>query len=112
MKIEAGKFYRCRDGSKARVYATDGGGIYPIHGAHFVGEWKAALWTKDGRFSHDRYNYVADLVSEWPDIEPTEAQVDAALQKFREDPFGLGIDRDFARKLAHAVLNAPSESSS
>jgi len=33
MTWEVGKEYRTRDGLRARIYATDAGGAYPIHGA-------------------------------------------------------------------------------
>jgi hypothetical protein len=53
MKWEVGKEYRTRDWHKARVYATDGGGSNPIHGA-IMGDsgWLTAAWKPDGRWSH------------------------------------------------------------
>lgn len=47
--FEPGKTYRTRDGREARVYAVDGGGSYPIHGAiKHAGYWCAATWAADG----------------------------------------------------------------
>ncbi|MGM0584255.1 MAG: hypothetical protein ACQEUZ_06360 [Pseudomonadota bacterium] len=47
--FEAGKEYRTRDGRRARVYATDGGGPCPIHGAINKNDrWFAYCWRKDG----------------------------------------------------------------
>jgi hypothetical protein len=33
--ISMDKQYRTRDGREVRIYAVDGGGKYPIHGADF-----------------------------------------------------------------------------
>lgn len=52
MKFEVGKEYRTRDGSTARVYATDAGGDTPMHGAWWHEEenrWETEEWTLDGR---------------------------------------------------------------
>ena len=48
-KIEMGKQYRTRDGKEVRIYAVDGVGAYPVHGAirHEYG-WSFAGWTNDG----------------------------------------------------------------
>ena len=34
IKIEMGKEYRTRCGYEARIYATDGSGDWPVHGAY------------------------------------------------------------------------------
>ena len=47
--IELGKQYRTRDGREVRIYAVDGGGHKPIHGAIREGdEWFAASWLQGG----------------------------------------------------------------
>lgn len=51
-KFEAGKEYPLRNGWKAEVYRTDGGGDYPIFGAYFdenKQEWRAATWSEYGQ---------------------------------------------------------------
>ncbi len=49
MKFQAGKTYRTRDGREARVYATDGKGLCPIHGAiRFQDGWSAHEWARGG----------------------------------------------------------------
>ena len=58
MQIEAGKFYRTRDGRKARIYAVDG----EIHGAIL----SCGKWGEDGSFS-PLFEHSADLISEWID---------------------------------------------
>lgn len=48
--ISKDKQYRTRDGREVRIYATDGVGECPIHGAikGHLG-WSAALWREDGK---------------------------------------------------------------
>ena len=47
--IDKSKQYRTRDGREVRIYATDGGGHKPIHGAIREGEsWVVASWLYDG----------------------------------------------------------------
>lgn len=58
-----------RDGTKARIYAVDGGGDYPVHGAQLCGgSWYPIKWTLSGNapMSH---NNSDDLLGPW--IEPT-----------------------------------------
>jgi hypothetical protein len=66
MKIEVGKFYRTRDGRKARIYAVDGREGSNIHGAvlNEIG-WITSTWAITGQWiaaESDR-----DLISEWID---------------------------------------------
>lgn len=47
--IDKSKQYRTRDGREVRIYATDGGGHRPIHGAiREDGNWVAYTWLYDG----------------------------------------------------------------
>ena len=47
--IDKSKQYRTRDGREVRIYATDGGGHKPIHGAIREDEnWIAYTWLYDG----------------------------------------------------------------
>lgn len=47
--IDKNKQYKTRDGREVRIYATDGGGHKPIHGAIREGEsWVAYAWLYDG----------------------------------------------------------------
>jgi len=49
--IDLVKKYQTRAGRKVRVYATDGDGPYPVHGAEWVGEgWTTSKWTQDGGY--------------------------------------------------------------
>lgn len=52
MAIELGKQYRTRDGREVRIYATDGMGECPVHGAiRFDGSWEANTWTARGFYT-------------------------------------------------------------
>lgn len=52
-----------RDGRAVRIYATDGIGNFPIHGAVFTEEkWAIAVWMKDGSFCSTTFCSQSDLV--------------------------------------------------
>jgi hypothetical protein len=47
--IDINKQYRTRDGREVRIYATDGWGIYPVHGAVKVEDgWIPYTWKEVG----------------------------------------------------------------
>jgi hypothetical protein len=69
--IDINKQYRTRDGREVRIYATDGGGPCPVHGAILgLKFWSTANWSENGSFSvvygeeHD-----ADLIEVKPRIK-------------------------------------------
>lgn len=66
LKIEAGKFYRTREGHKARIYAADGSGEFPVHGAIYYddGGCRAVTWTSDGSYMRGDESGI-DIISEW-----------------------------------------------
>lgn len=46
--IRPGAIVRLKSGQRARIYATDGGGGFPIHGAiEMNGGWILASWQQD-----------------------------------------------------------------
>lgn len=52
MMIDINKKYRTRDGREVRIYATDGGGPQPVHGAIFgLNFWSTANWSKNGSYT-------------------------------------------------------------
>ena len=58
-----GETCRTRDGREARVYAVDGGGKFPIHGAVLLLDgWIALAWQLDGRYSYDEETARLDLM--------------------------------------------------
>lgn len=63
MKIEVGKFYKTRVGTKVRIYALDGIGDFCIHGAVQMQEgWDDSAWNYSGKSIYDR---CEDIISEW-----------------------------------------------
>lgn len=47
--IDPSKTYRTRNGREVRIYATDGGGSNPVHGAIKDGEkWFVSAWYPNG----------------------------------------------------------------
>ena len=58
--IDKNKQYRTRSGLQVRIYATDCGGEYPVHGAMFIdGRWGLSCWTDEGKnVSHTQLNLI------------------------------------------------------
>lgn len=47
--IDPTKTYKTRDGREVRIYAVDGDGEYPVHGAYkYDGRWQVNQWTATG----------------------------------------------------------------
>ena len=69
MKIEVGKFYKTRRGSKVRIYTIENGGEYPIHGAVFNGTWESYSWNRDGEWVDNLTPAGDDIVAEWVEEE-------------------------------------------
>ena len=60
--IDIHKNYRTRDGKEVRIYATDGAGNYPVHGAVKKSEgWEIKLWGSCGSVFRQSRSYT-DLV--------------------------------------------------
>ncbi len=79
--ITAGKFYRTRDGRKARIYATDGGSKQ-IHGAIMDDQgWIVRSWNTDGTWITGEQN-ESDLIAEWTDKPTIDWPKLAAYHKF------------------------------
>ena len=68
--IDINKKYRTRDGREVRIYALDGGGNYPVHGA-FKSDtgWVVRHWPQDGIQSI--FGGSDDLVEVKPRIKRT-----------------------------------------
>jgi hypothetical protein len=48
--IDEDKIYITRLGMPVRIYATDAGGLFPVHGAIFNdGMWNGWKWTEEGK---------------------------------------------------------------
>lgn len=64
--IDKSKTYRTRDGREVRIYATDGAGVYCIHGAiKNNGEWEYMRWTNNGTFGGN-IPFDSDLIEVRP----------------------------------------------
>ena len=66
LPIQAGKNYYTKSGTKIRIYATDAGWPYPIHGAVWEDEdekWKIRIWELDGT-TFDEGDFSMDIVYE------------------------------------------------
>lgn len=69
MMIDINKTYRTRSGCPVRIYATDCGGPYPIHGAYFSeGKWNPGAWMFNGDFCEGD-TCEADLIEVKPRIQ-------------------------------------------
>jgi len=55
--ISKDKTYRTRDGREVRIYATDGGGDYPVHGAMLGHDgWQHFMWRVNGKSYFDDFD--------------------------------------------------------
>ena len=65
MSLDLSKPLQTRDGREARIYASDGGGEFPVHGAVKNFEvWRGASWTIAGKyFDREDGRSVNDLVN-------------------------------------------------
>lgn len=71
--IKPGDELTTKDGRKTRIYAVDGMGIYPIHGAIFFHDgWNQVSWTKEGKyFVNERTEHSHDLdIKDWKEDIP------------------------------------------
>jgi len=67
---EGGKYLRTRDNRRVRIYATDGGGFYSIHGAVASGNsyWEPMTWTENGVWRAQSNLHRNDLVPYAPTV--------------------------------------------
>lgn len=71
--IDPTKEYRTRAGRKVRIYATDAGERYPIHGAYYNdGRWVVCSWCADGSLMANSETSGFDLI----DVKPRTALQD------------------------------------
>lgn len=69
--IDITKTYKTRDGREVRIYATDGGGTRPVHGAVLMGDsWRQERWTINGDWApEDMAATLYDLIEVKPRIK-------------------------------------------
>lgn len=95
--ISMDKQYRTRNGREVRIYAVDGGGDYPVHGAILIDEvWDPNGWTIDGsdvvnnKRSRDLIEVKPRIQrEEWVNVYPTFTsrghQTREIAERFAED---------------------------
>lgn len=113
MKIEAGKFYTTRAGRKARIYVTDAGGTYPVHGAILLEDstWYVECWTERGEVlvgPHD-----ADIVYEWraQATQPVESGAMDGKEEIEPSPEILAsLDKVVSQLATQPAQQAPAVS--
>ena len=82
-KIEMGKEYRTRCGYEVRIYATDGHGEWPVHGAYKEdGKWFSYSWMEDGLGNRSKESDL-DLIEVKPRI-----QLDVWVNVYEGDKLG------------------------
>ena len=91
--IDINKQYRTRDGREVRIYATDGGGYWPIHGAMQLScsGWAPASWDNHGNacnsFHRDNLIEVRPRHKRtvWVNVYSTSRHVEAFVDKMMAD---------------------------
>ena len=93
MTVETGKTYRTEGGHDVCIYATDRGGLFPVHGAvrSADGSWILTKWEKNGVHSNP---------SRWTLVEVKPVQV-RYVNFYRGG--GAGGGDNHTRKQADAV---------
>jgi hypothetical protein len=82
--IDKNKEYKTRDGKKVRIYATDAGGLYPIHGAILSKEkdfWYKHSWDKNGKYVTEVEEGRNDLI----EVKKTETIYIHVLKLWRKN---------------------------
>lgn len=90
---------RTRDGREARIYATDGGGSFPIHGA--VAErdgWTGCVWRSTGHYG-TAHAHPADLLP--PKLTRDEAIAECKGAHNSRHDFPLVTTAQAAAIIAH-----------
>jgi len=108
LKIEAGKEYLLRNGISARVYAIDGGGACPVHGAYnSMSEpniWTPSRWSLSGDWGVGPGEYPRDIISPVPETMEVDCWLwvysSGEVQKFGEAWTEAFINQSWAAPIA------------
>jgi hypothetical protein len=81
--IIPGRIYYTGDGREIRIYTTDGGGHYPVHGGIWTtkygpGYWEPQSWTLEGR------KVIGDITDDDIKYEKT-GEAKEGMKLYRED---------------------------
>ena len=84
MKVEMGKEYTTRDGRAVRIYAVDGGGQFPVHGAvrDSNSTWAAHSWSVAGSWSASHALTDSDLIE-----APRKFRLEGWLNVYKDGEF-------------------------
>lgn len=86
--IDPAKKYTTRDGRAVRIYATDAGGEYPIHGAIKNGdEWKGCDWSTTGQ----RHLTIPQTSSDLIEVKPEREGWVNVYAAPAGSPFSVGV---------------------
>lgn len=82
--IDITKSYHARDGRRVKIYSTDNGGIYPVHGAIecYNGDWEITSWTSEGYSYTNELEDKEDLI----EIKPKVKYLKSIRQLLNEFP--------------------------
>lgn len=95
--IDTTKQYKTREGREVRIYATDCGGIYPVHGAILKSDgWVIHCWRGDGSDAIDSISN-ADLI----EVKP-RMKIERWALVGRDGGYSLWLDKPSDASIADA----------
>lgn len=69
--ISKDKTYTTLRGMPVRIYATDAGGLFPVHGAIFNdGLWIGMKWTEEGKTHFFNTSCMVSTVDDLAEVKP------------------------------------------
>ena len=69
--ISKDKTYTTLRGMPVRIYATDAGGLFPVHGAIFNdGIWNGMKWTEEGKTHVFNPSCMVNTVDDLAEVKP------------------------------------------
>ena len=85
-----------KNGTPVRIYATDGLGRYPIHGARLLSDgWKSTSWTEEGHYIRNKISKSDLDLTDWRDKIPWDCLV-PEIQWVARDSNGLWMGYKYA----------------
>jgi len=86
--ISKDKQYKTRDGREVRIYATDGTGPYPVHGAiRESNGWYSCNWSQYGKYSEE-----PDSPSHLVEVKP-RIKIERWVMVNRNGDYSLWLDK-------------------
>jgi hypothetical protein len=101
--ISKDKTYTTLRGMPVRIYATDAGGLFPVHGAIFNdGMWNGMKWTEEGKTHFTTTSCMVNTVDDLAEVKPrikrtvwlhiyrdTTVASDTRIQRCMRNPLAL-----------------------